>query len=140
MKKQLQKGFTLIELMIVVAIIGILASIALPAYQQYTKRAHVIESLVLTSEAKTAVSEYYATTSEFPRSNELAGLASPTDINGTAVDSLTIGSGGTITALFNSKVEDQKTLILVPSNATGSITWTCNTGTVNHKYVPSRCR
>ena len=140
MKKQLQKGFTLIELMIVVAIIGILASIALPAYQDYTKRAHVTEGIALASGAKTAVAEYHATNAAFPTTNALAGLADATDIVGNAVKSVTVGAAGIITAVFNEKVEDDKTLILTPTDSTGSVTWTCDAGDVSAKYVPSKCR
>ena len=80
-----QKGFTLIELMIVVAIIGILAAIAIPQYQNYVARAQVAEGLALASGAKTAVAEYRSTTGEWPADNEAAGLAGEMDINGTYV-------------------------------------------------------
>lgn len=143
MKKQVQKGFTLIELMIVVAIIGILASIALPAYQDYTKRAHVSEGLSLASGAKTAVAEYYSTNAAWPTNNASAGLAAPADISGTAVTSVTVGTDGVVTALFNAKVEDGKALALKPSDNGGAIQWSCKPAagtTVNAKYLPSKCR
>ena len=143
MKKQVQKGFTLIELMIVVAIIGILASIALPAYQDYTKRAHVTEGLSLASGAKTAVAEYFSTNAAWPTNNTSAGLAPANTIKGTAVDSVTVGTGGAITALFNAKVESGKKLVLKPTDTGGAIKWDCTptAGTdINAKYLPSKCR
>jgi len=140
MKKQLQKGFTLIELMIVVAIIGILASIALPAYQDYTKRAHVSEGLSLASGAKTGVAEYYATNAAWPTSNLLAGLSTAASITGTAVTSVTVGAAGIITTVFNTKVSPAATLILTPADSVGSITWNCTGGDLVDKYRPSKCR
>ena len=144
MKKQVQKGFTLIELMIVVAIIGILASIALPAYQDYTKRAHVTEALSLASGAKTAVAEYYSTNAAWPTSNASAGLAAANTIKGTAVDSVTVGAAGVITAVVNAKVETgSKALKLKPTDAGGAISWDCTISgagtTINPKYLPSKC-
>src|SRR5690554_7953243 len=80
MKLQMQKGFTLIELMIVVAIIGILASVALPAYQDYTARSQMSEALSLASGARTAVSEFYTSNGQFPTNNASAGLAAAAQI------------------------------------------------------------
>ena len=135
--KKVQSGFTLIELMIVVAIIGILAAIALPAYQDYTKRSHVSEGMALAAAAKVAVTEYYASEGAFPADNATAGLDAA--IVGNAVTSV-VNAGGTITVTFNAKVTAGATLILVPTAAGGSITWTCNTGTVDDKYLPANCR
>jgi len=140
MKAQMQKGFTLIELMIVVAIIGILAAIALPAYQDYTKRSHVSEGLTLAGSAKAAVAEYYSSQGAMPASNAAAGLAAATDIKGNAVTSVTVGTNGIITVVYNSKVDDAKTVVLTPTVTSGGITWTCNAGTVDDKYLPSNCR
>ena len=144
MNKNMQ-GFTLIELMIVVAIIAILAAIALPAYQDYVARSQVAEAYTLASGAKTAVAERYADTGSFTGiTNANAGLAGSTSINGKYVLSVD-AAGGTITATMkgagsvSSKVAGG-TFIMVPTDAGGSITWSCNTGTVGAKYRPSTCR
>ncbi|RLK57061.1 type IV pilus assembly protein PilA [Stenotrophomonas rhizophila] len=144
MKKQ--QGFTLIELMIVVAIIAILAAIALPAYQDYVARAQVSEAMTLSSGAKTAVTEYYADKGAFPTANADAGLAAAASINGKYVESVTVGTAGAITAKLkgagsvSAKVAG-KNFVLTPDDAGGSITWDCKTGgSIDPKFLPSSCR
>ena len=138
--KRVQQGFTLIELMIVVAIIGILAAIAIPAYQDYTKRAHVSEGLSLAAGAKTAVSEFYSTNNAWPTNNTSAGLAASSSITGNAVTSVNVNAS-TITVTYNSKVDSSSnTLTLVATASGGAITWSCTGGTVDAKYRPSNCR
>ena len=146
--KKMQKGFTLIELMIVVAIIGILAAFALPAYQDYTKRTYVAEGLTLAASAKSAVSEFYASKAYYPANNTSAGLAAAGSIASAGlnpVKSVNVGTSGVITVTFGSKVTNDATLTLTPTaSATGgAITWVCATGAsngVNAKYLPSNCR
>ena len=145
MKAQVQKGFTLIELMIVVAIIGILAAMALPAYQDYTKRSHVSEGLSLAGSLKQAVAEYRADKGEWPRSNSVAGAAMTASITGNAVKSVGITAGGgttapTVTVTFNTKVENGGTLLMTPTNSAGGMKWNCHQGTVANKYRPAACR
>ena len=137
--RRFQAGFTLIEVMIVVAIIGILAAIALPAYQDYTKRTHVSEGLTLAGGAKASVTEYYSSQGNFPSNNSSAGLAAKADIKGNAVKSVEVASGK-ITITYNNKVTDDATLQLSPTTGAGGVQWSCKGGTVIAKYRPSNCR
>ena len=147
--KTAQKGFTLIELMIVVAIIGILAAIAIPAYQDYTARSQMSEGMSLASGVRTAVSETFQTTGDWPETNAAAGVSAPETIQGTYVVSVTVGEDGVITALLrdaapvNAAIRGA-TLVLTPTVAEetedqGSITWAC-TGSAEAKYYPASCR
>jgi len=141
--KKYQQGFTLIELMIVVAIIGILAAIAIPAYQDYTVRTKVSEAYALASGSKTAVAETYNTTNAFPSTNAGAGLASAVSINGRYVTSVTVSGAGVITAALNAASGTTGNIVLVPAFQGGSFTWTCNNAagtTVPDKYRPAACR
>ena len=144
--KSVQKGFTLIELMIVVAIIGILAAIAIPAYQNYTKRSHVSEGLSLAGGAKASVSEFYSSNNRFPDTNLSAGLATAATIKGNAVTSVAVGNDGSedegvIKVTYGDKVgTNAPTLILSPSTSTGGIEWKCKRGTIAQELVPSNCR
>ncbi|EPH8075942.1 pilin, partial [Neisseria gonorrhoeae] len=97
----LQKGFTLIELMIVIAIVGILAAVALPAYQDYTARAQVSEAILLAEGQKSAVTEYYLNNGIWPKDNDSAGVASASKIIGKYVESVTV-TNGVVTAKMKS--------------------------------------
>jgi len=137
-------GFTLIELMIVVAIIAILAAIAIPAYQDYAIRAQVTEGMSLATGAKTAVWDYVSNTGRFPSTNQSAGLASSTSIVGSYVSSVDV-SKGLVTVKFettkaNSRINSGQFLALSPVSHSGSITWTCTKSTVDLKYLPTSCR
>ena len=142
--KRVQQGFTLIELMIVVAIIGILAAIALPAYQDYTIRTQASEGEVLASGGKVAVAEFYNNTGRLPASNTSAGMSLSTSILGKYVTGVAVSTGGVITATYgadaNAKIA-AKTVILSPTTKAGSVVWKCKGGAnIDPKYLPSSCR
>ena len=142
--KQSQAGFTLIELMIVVAIVGILAAVALPAYQDYTIRARVTEGLSLAASAKTAVAENAAAGSSSLSAGWNAPAATP-NVQSVGIDA----TNGTITVNYT-PVAGNGSLELVPTSsgtalAAGtmpgaSITWSCAGGTLEGKYRPANCR
>lgn len=144
--KNLQKGFTLIELMIVVAIIAILAAIAIPAYQNYLIRAQVSEGAVLADGVKTPLAEYYANHGTFPSNNASIGLpATAASTSGKYVSQVTITTAGFIEAQFGN---DSNTKIasdvfgLSPIITGGSIAWSCTNAitTVPPQYLPASCR
>ena len=148
--RKVQQGFTLIELMIVVAIIGILAAIAIPAYQDYTIRAQVSEAMSLTSGVRTAMSESFQTRGRWPADEEEAGISDPEEISGTYVESVTVSrlgeagetGQGVITAVFGEGANaaiSEGTFILTGTDQGGSISWTCG-GSIDRKYLPSSCR
>ena len=143
MKKQ--QGFTLIELMIVVAIIGILAAIAIPAYQDYTIRAQVSEGLNLAGGAKAAVTEYTQDRGAFPDSNTLAGISAATEIKGKYVASVQVGTNGVVTVKYGAGAHsliNTKTIQLAPTTNAGSVEWACTSasGSIANKHLPAACR
>ncbi|EMT5849073.1 pilin [Neisseria gonorrhoeae] len=156
----LQKGFTLIELMIVIAIVGILAAVALPAYQDYTARAQVSEAILLAEGQKSAVTEYYLNHGIWPKDNTSAGVASsPTDIKGKYVKSVTVAKGVVTAEMASSNVNKEikdKRLSLWARRQDGSVKWFCgqpvkrddgkdavtadDKNKIDTKHLPSTCR
>ena len=145
--KNLQKGFTLIELMIVVAIIGILAAIALPAYQDYMVRAKVSEGVLAASSARTAVAETFSQKNRMDLSNDSMGVQTQDSrYVASVVYSGTSATQGDVTVTLKPNNElgaaSSTTLILrgAGNTTTGTIAWTCGKGTINAKYLPSSCK
>ncbi|MBW3916652.1 pilin [Neisseria meningitidis] len=161
----LQKGFTLIELMIVIAIVGILAAVALPAYQDYTARAQVSEAILLAEGQKSAVTEYYLNHGIWPGDNTSAGVATSTDIKGKYVAGVKVEKGVITATMLSSGVNKEiqgKKLSLWAKRQDGSVKWFCGqpvkrdgtagtnndevkaaTGTtanIDTKHLPSTCR
>jgi type IV pilus assembly protein PilA len=140
--KRVQQGFTLIELMIVIAIVGILAAIALPAYQDYTIRARVSEAVASAGACKTQVTEYIATKGTVP-ANIAASGCSTTDSKyalAPAVANGVITMTTSADAALGPAAGGTFTLTPVPADGTPVTAWTCAVGSISSKYVPASCR
>ncbi|HGG9764481.1 TPA: pilin [Neisseria meningitidis] len=155
----LQKGFTLIELMIVIAIVGILAAVALPAYQDYTARAQVSEAILLAEGQKSAVTEYYLNHGKWPKNNTSAGVASSSTIKGKYVKEVEVKNGVVTATMLSTGVNNEikgKKLSLWAKRQNGSVKWFCgqpvtragtddtvaadNGKQIDTKHLPSTCR
>ncbi|EMU2684417.1 pilin [Neisseria gonorrhoeae] len=159
----LQKGFTLIELMIVIAIVGILAAVALPAYQDYTARAQVSEAILLAEGQKSAVTEYYLNNGEWPENNGAAGVASASKIIGKYVKEVKVEKGVVTAEMKSDGVNKEiqgKKLSLWAKRENGSVKWFCGqpvqrtdkanddvtddatagNNKIDTKHLPSTCR
>ena len=141
--KSIQKGFTLIELMIVVAIIGILAAIAIPAYSDYTERAKVSELVTIASACKGSVTEFYQSEGVFPTDNNEAGC---NETQTEKIQSIIVSGGsatsGTITVLSNlTKATGNYVLVGTPVSATDdTVQWDCTSSDIDPKFLPANCR
>ena len=141
--KKAQQGFTLIELMIVVAIIGILALIAMPAYSRYLVRAQVAEGLNLSGPLKVGVADFYEQNGIFPANNADAALEPPANYTGNYVSSISV-NGAVISILYgndaHSEINGSSVTITASSNL-GSMSWTCATAVImSETYLPTACR
>jgi len=138
-----QQGVTLIELMIVVAIIGLLSALAIPAYTDYAIRAQISEGLHLAGSAKAAITEYYQNQSLFPTDNAQAGLEVPANITGKYVASVSV-NGAVIAVQYGNAANLQimgQTVTLTAIDNLGSVSWICITGGfIQLKHLPRVCR
>lgn len=135
--KRNQGGFTLIELMIVIAILGILMAIAIPAYNDYTIRAKVSEGINMAAGAKLAVTEHVLSEGSWPADNAAAGLE--VDITSEFVSSINVNNTGLITVAVDSDTGTTGNITLQGATNAGAVNWTCS-GTVPAKYRPASCR
>ena len=142
--KKGQQGFTLIELMIVVAIIGILAAIAIPAYQDYTVRSKVTEVMQIISNDRTSVSEFYTSTGALPTSTNQAGINTSADQSVYLTSATTMTNDGTAVLTYTlgnlGPTDAAGTVTMTPTANDNGVSWDCDSGTFPDKYLPANCR
>ena len=139
-----QAGFTLVELMIVIAIIAILVNMAMVSYKDYLVRSKISSGLILAASAKSAVTEHYANQGTMPEDNADAGLAPANNITNDYVISLSVGTApttGTITITYSMpELNPGDSILLTPDTTAGAVQWTCMSNTMSSTMLPSSCR
>ena len=139
-----QAGFTLVELMIVIAIIAILANMAMVSYKDYLVRSKISSGLILAASAKSAVTEHYANKGTMPEDNADAGLAPANNITNDYVISLSVGTApttGTITITYSMpELDAGDSILLSPDTTSGAVRWTCLSNNMPRTMLPSSCR
>jgi type IV pilus assembly protein PilA len=137
-----QEAFTLVEIMIVIAIIGILAMIAIPAYKDFTVRSKISEGLSLAAGAKTSVIEYYQTQGNWPTNNSMAGMPAADSIKGQFVQSVNV-QGNKVVVTFGQAAGDGlsgRDLVMTAIDNSGAIGWNCHAEKIENKFLPPTCR
>lgn len=137
-----QEAFTLVEIMIVIAIVGILSMIAIPAYKDFTIRSKVSEGLSLAAGAKNSVTEYYQTQGSWPMNNSSAGMPTPDSIKGKFVQSVNVQGNKIIVTFAQNAGEglSGRDLIMTAIDHSGSISWNCQAEQIENKFLPPTCR
>ncbi len=139
-RRRQSSGFTIIELMIVMTIIGVLSAIAIPSYNAYVTRAKVSEGIQVFAPAKQSIAEMQLMEGRFPASNGEAGLGSPTSYRGRYVGSMVVGAAGVVTVTFDDPALLGGSLFFTPTvQPSGALNWTCSTD-IPHGLVPAECR
>ena len=145
-KTHTQKGFTLIELMIVVTIVGILAAVAVPMYLDYAVRAQISDGITLAKGAKNAVTEFFQDRGVMPAGNAGAGLSAAGEIQGNYTSSVLVGNGdGVITITYgndaNAVINGETVTLTADTSQAGSVQWICDSGgVIQDKHLPAACR
>jgi type IV pilus assembly protein PilA len=135
---QRERGFTIIELMIVVTIVGIMSAIAIPSYQGYVTRAKISEGLTMSQPVKTAIADYFSLNGSFPPDNATLGLDAPALIRGQYVQSVEVRADGVILVTFGDVALAGQTIRLTPTATDKAVQWTCAT-TLPSYLKPKEC-
>lgn len=134
------KGFTLIEMLITLAIIGVVAAISIPIYLNYSSRAKISEAIAMSSSLQRDVEVARSVRDRYPESNQEAGAGAPSDYQGSQVASISIGQCGAITVVMSATGFAGATLVMSPRDSAGTTIWACGSDTIPHHLLPGTCR